>query len=64
LEQDGIPPTNIFGLDRQTIEPMLRGLSAKHPEFINYSDTNDLCKISLREDKTSQDVLVLFKEGN
>ena len=64
LEQDGIPPTNIFGLDRQTIEPILRGLSAKHPEFINYSDTNDLCKISLREDKTSQDVLVLFKEGN
>ena len=62
LEQDGIPPTTVFGLDRQIVEPMLRGLSAKYPEFINYSDTNDLCKISLREDKTPQDVLELFRE--
>jgi phosphoadenosine phosphosulfate reductase len=62
LEQDGIPPTTVFGLDRQTVEPMLRGLSAKYPEFINYSDTNDLCKISLREDKTPQAVLELFRE--
>ncbi|MCL2499301.1 MAG: phosphoadenosine phosphosulfate reductase family protein [Defluviitaleaceae bacterium] len=63
LEQDGIPPTTIFGLDRQAMEPILRGLSAKYPELINYSDTNDLCKISLRENKTPQDVLDLFKEG-
>lgn len=63
LEQNGIPPTTIFGLDHQTMGPILRGLSAKYSEFINYSDTNDLCKISLREDKTPQDVLDLFKEG-
>jgi phosphoadenosine phosphosulfate reductase len=62
VEQDGIPPTRIFGLDKQMVEPLLRGLSAKYPEFINYSDTNDLCKISLREDKTPKDVLDLFKE--
>ena len=62
IERNGIPPTRIFGLDRETIEPMLRGLSAKYPNFINYSDTNNLCKISLREDKTPQNVLDLFKE--
>ena len=62
VEQDGIPPTCIFGLDRQTVEPMLRWLSANYNDFINYSDTNDLCKISLREDKTPDDVLDLFRE--
>lgn len=61
LEQDGLPPNKIFGLDKETLVPMLRGLSANYNEFINYTDTNDLCKISLREDKTKEDVLNLIK---
>ena len=64
LEQEGLPPNRIFGLNREVLATALRGLSANYPEYINYTDTNDLCKISLREDKTPQDVLNLFEEAN
>jgi phosphoadenosine phosphosulfate reductase len=40
---------------------LLLGLSAKYPEFVTASFTHDLEKITLAEDKTSQDVLDLFK---
>jgi phosphoadenosine phosphosulfate reductase len=60
IERDGISPTRIFGLDREDMQPMLLGLSAKYPEFINASFTHDMDKITLAEDKTSQDVLDLF----
>lgn len=61
IERDGISPTRIFGLDRDDMMPMLLGLSAKYPEFITASFTHDLEKITLAEDKSSQDVLALFK---
>jgi phosphoadenosine phosphosulfate reductase len=64
IERDGVSPTRIFGLDREETTPMLLGLSAKYPEFITASFTHDLEKITLAEDKSSQDVLDLFKEGN
>jgi phosphoadenosine phosphosulfate reductase len=60
VEQDGLPPNRIFGLNRESLATILRGLSTNYPEYINYTDTNDLCKISLREEKTPQDVLCLF----
>jgi phosphoadenosine phosphosulfate reductase len=60
IERDGISPTRIFGLDRDDMQPILLGLSAKYPEFINASFTHDMDKITLAEDKTSQDVLDLF----
>jgi phosphoadenosine phosphosulfate reductase len=44
--------------------PLLLGLSAKYPEFITASFTHDLEKITLAVDKSSQDVLDLFKEDN
>lgn len=62
IDRDGISPTRIFGLDREDMTPILLGLSAKYSEFINASFTNDLEKITLVEDKTSVDVLDLFKE--
>ena len=62
IDRDGISPTRIFGLDREDMTPMLIGLSAKYPEFITASFTHDLEKITLAEDKTSSDVLDLFKE--
>lgn len=62
IDRDGISPTRIFGLDREDMTPILLGLSARYPEFINASFTNDLEKITLTEDKTSVDVLDLFKE--
>lgn len=61
IEREGISPTRIFGLDRDDMTPLLLGLSAKYPEFITASFTHDLEKITLAEDKCSQDVLDLFK---
>lgn len=62
IERDGVTPTRIFGLNREEMVPLLIGLSAKYPEFITASFTHDLEKITLAEDKTSSDVLDLFKE--
>jgi phosphoadenosine phosphosulfate reductase len=63
IDRNGVSPTRIFGLDRETMIPLLLGLSANNPDFINATFTNDLDKISLRNDKTSEDVLNLFR-GN
>ena len=63
IDRDGISPTRIFGLDRDDMTPLLLGLSAKYPEFITASFTHDLEKITLAENKSSQDVLDLFKGG-
>lgn len=60
IESAGLSPTQIFGLDRDDMERYLNGLSAKYPDFINATFTHDLDKITLREDKTSNDVLTLF----
>jgi phosphoadenosine phosphosulfate reductase len=62
IDRDGISPTRIFGLEREDMTPLLLGLSAKYPDYINASFTHDLEKITLAEDKTSSDVLDLFKE--
>ena len=65
IVRDGISPTQIFGITREEAEPMLRGLSAKYPRFIEASFTHDLEKITLAEDKDSTDVLALFRgEGD
>jgi phosphoadenosine phosphosulfate reductase len=64
IDRDGISPTRIFGLDRDDMTSILLGLSAKYPEFITASFTHDLEKITLAEDKSSLDVLDLFKEDN
>lgn len=62
IERDGISPTRVFGLDREDMTPILIGLSARYPEFITASFTHDLEKITLVEEKTSSDVLDLFRE--
>jgi phosphoadenosine phosphosulfate reductase len=61
IDRDGVSPTRIFGLDREEMTPFLLGLSAKYHEFITASFTHDLEKITLAEDKSSQDVLALFR---
>lgn len=60
MASDGISPTQIYGLEREKIEPLLQGLATTHPGFISVSFTHDLDKISLADDKTSSDVLGLF----
>lgn len=61
IPRDGSSPTRIFGLDRDDMMPLLLGLSARYPEFITASFTHDLEKITLAEEKSSQDVLDLFE---
>ncbi|GHS97045.1 hypothetical protein AGMMS50276_16430 [Synergistales bacterium] len=64
IDRDGVSPTRIFGLGREDMIPILLGLSANFSDFINATFTNDLDKISLKDDKTSEDVLNLFRKGN
>ena len=61
IERGGISPTEIFGLSVETMEKLLNGLSINHPEFISASFKMDLDSITLRPDKTSDDVLALFE---
>lgn len=61
IERGGISPTEIFGLSGETMEKLLNGLSINHPEFITCSFKMDLDSITLRSDKTSDDVLALFE---
>jgi phosphoadenosine phosphosulfate reductase len=60
IECDGISPTEIFGLDRNSMEKILQGLAINYPDFISVSFTLDLDNINLKSDKTSADVLELF----
>lgn len=60
IDSAGISPVKLFGFAEDEMITMLNGLSAKYPAFINVTFTHGLDKISLREDKTSDDVLKLF----
>lgn len=60
IDSDGISPTQIFGLDRDTMVRVLNGLAANYPEFITASFTIDLDNIYLKGEKSSEDVLELF----
>lgn len=59
IDSDGVSPTEIFGLGRETMERVLQGLAANYPEYISVSFTHDLDNINLKE-KKSADVLKLF----
>lgn len=61
IDRDGVSPTRIFGLDYEEMKSILLGLSAKYPDFIDATFTNDLDKITIKE-KSSKDVLDLLKE--
>ena len=62
VERDGVSPVRLFGLyDAEELRSILLGLTERYPTFINATYTNDLQTITLR-DKTSADVLKLFKE--
>ncbi len=60
VDSDGISPTEIFGLDRDTMTKLLNGLSINYPEFITTSFNLDLDSITLNSEKTSSDVLTLL----
>jgi phosphoadenosine phosphosulfate reductase len=60
IDSDGVSPTRIFGIDRERMIAILKGLAANHPEYISVAFTHDLDNINLREDKTSKDVVKLI----
>ena len=60
IDSTGISPVKLFGCTEEEMITLLNGLSAKYPALINVTFTHGLDKISLREDKTSNDVLKLF----
>ena len=61
ISSAGISPVKTFGMEREELEPMLLGLSAKYNDFIDVTFTHDLDKISLRDYHSAKDVLKLFQ---
>lgn len=59
-ESDGLTPSQIFGLDKESMKKILNGLSVNYPEFIKTSFVLDLESITLNEQKNAEDVLALF----
>lgn len=63
IERPGVSPTRIFGLTREDMEPLLKGLTSRYPLLIpTASFTHGLGSIVLADDASSADVLNLFRE--
>lgn len=60
IERDGVSPTTIFGLDRDTMIRIINGLAINYPDFIAASFSYDLDTITLRKEKKAEDVLDLL----
>lgn len=60
IERDGVSPTTIFGLDRDTMIRIINGLAINYPDFISASFSFDLDTITLRKEKRPEDVLDLL----
>lgn len=60
IERDGISPTRIFGLDRDTMIAILNGLTVNYIEYIDASFTLGLETITIRSEKKPEDILSLF----
>lgn len=57
VESAGISPTQIFGLDRDTMEKILNGLTFNYPELIEARFTLGLDNITLKSEKTAAEIL-------
>lgn len=60
IERDGVSPTTIFGLDRDTMIRIVNGLAINYPDFISASFSFDLDTITLHKEKKSEDILELL----
>ncbi len=60
IERDGVSPTTIFGLDRDTMIRIINGLAINYPDYISASFSFDLDTITLRKEKKAEDVLDLL----
>lgn len=61
IDSDGVTPSQIFGLEKDELEKIIKGLSVNYPDYISSSFNLDLDNINLNSEKTSKDVLELFK---
>lgn len=57
IESDGISPTLIFGLDRETMERILNGLTFNYPDLIEARFTLGLDNITLKSELSSAEIL-------
>ena len=57
VESAGISPTQIFGLDRPTMEKILNGLTFNYPDLIEARFTLGLDNITLKSPKSAEDIL-------
>lgn len=57
LESAGISPTLIFGLDRESMEKILNGLTFNYPDLIEARFTLGLDNITLKSDLSPEEVL-------
>lgn len=57
IESAGISPTQLFGLDRETMEKVLNGLTFNYPELIEARFTLGLDSITLKSDMSADEIL-------
>lgn len=57
IESEGISPTQIFGLSRDTMEKMLNGLTFNYPDLIEARFTLGLDNITLKSEKSAEEIL-------
>ena len=53
--REGISPSRIFGLDRDTMQRVLEGLSINYPQLIHAAFNLDLESISLKEHRKPEE---------
>lgn len=57
IERDGISPTQVFGLDRDSMEKLLNGLTFNYPDYIEARFTLGLDSITLKSDINAAELL-------
>lgn len=57
IERGGISPTQIFGLDRDTMEKVLNGLTFNYPDLIEARFTLGLDNITIKSDISAEELL-------
>ncbi|MBP3458815.1 MAG: phosphoadenosine phosphosulfate reductase family protein [Lachnospiraceae bacterium] len=56
IERGGVSPTLIFGLDRDTMEKVLNGLTFNYPDLIEARFTHGLDNITLKSDMSAAEI--------
>ena len=57
IEREGVSPTQIFGLDNDTMEKVLNGLTFNYPDLIEARFTLGLDSITLKSDMSAAELL-------